>query len=295
MALLYEYDKCILHAFTLGKEIKPNEHLWFGAHKLDLPWTIPKKQEIASELSKSYLTGQGNPPSPMECCYGHLFGYICNAVYPYWCYNLMRHGPGSLVVEIPNGSSLKLASSRRNGDIIKDPCNLHSVRITYLTINQLRVFAQSLSVTNRRREQIEAVAILCSKVTYEVRENVNGVGMSVLYLVENDILTMLQQRCKNEHMRSFRAECKLFVRAMKRANTKKCHMLELDLQNNKGFMCVNVSVQSCAWRHCKMDMAGKRFKLCSGCRSVRYCCRSHQKRHWKEHHKYHCKSKFSIR
>ena len=193
MALLYEYDKCVLHGFTLGKEIKPNEHLWFGAHKLDLPWTIPKKQDIASELRKSYLALQRNPPSPMECCYGHLFGYICNAVYPYWCYNLMRHGPGSLIIEIPNDSSLKLVSSRKNGQIIKDPCNSHSVRITYLNIKQLLVFAQSIPMTNRGKKQIEAAAIINSRAAYEDRKNVNGVGMSVLYLVEDDISTMFHQ------------------------------------------------------------------------------------------------------
>ena len=33
----------------------------------------------------------------------------------------------------------------------------------------------------------------------------------------------------------------------------------------------------------------KEFQMCSGCRNVVYCCKNHQKKHWKQGHKLVCK------
>lgn len=82
--------------------------------RLDLKWIIPNKNEV----QLSYRTIQGRLPTPKEYCYGYLFGYIAQAVYPYWCYNVENFGQGSLIIEIEN---LKPMESVIN--IYQESCN----------------------------------------------------------------------------------------------------------------------------------------------------------------------------
>lgn len=119
---------------------------------------------------------------------------------------------------------------------------------------------------------------------YEERKDKKGAGMSTFFLLRETTFTMFGWESK--HNKAYDVECKLFEKAMDKANIKKCHVLELDLRRQR-VVALNMKVKHCAWIHCKKDCS--EYQVCSGCDLARYCCRDHQKRHWNQFHRYCCK------
>eukprot|EP01083_Nonionella_stella_P047837 128030_1 len=246
--------------------------------RLHLRWIIPSKNEI----KLPFATVQGRTPTPMEYSYGYVFGYIAHAVFPYWCYHVHNYGPGTLVIEIQD---LKPMESVININTFHIQPNASNVRITYLNKTQLEIFLHTMDFIHGMNGAVKYTQNMNQALTaYKQRKNKKGVGMSVFYLLRKTTFTM--SGWESKHNKSYDKERMIFELAMKQANMKRCQTLILDLKT-KCISVVNVRVKYCAWTPCKEGK--KELKVCTGCKVARYCCRSHQKRHWKKFHRYCCK------
>eukprot|EP00483_Globobulimina_turgida_P004763 UN04772 len=47
-------------------------------------------------------------------------------------------------------------------------------------------------------------------------------------------------------------------------------------------------VSHCEWKYCEETKKSKKLYRCKGCQLVTYCCKSHQKKHWKTIHSKQC-------
>eukprot|EP01084_Bolivina_argentea_P217635 369477_1 len=246
--------------------------------RLNLPWIIPNKHKI----QLSYKTIQGRKPTSMEYSYGYLFGYIAHVVYPYWCYHVEHYGPGTIVIEPKNIQSLETVINTNTCELQKQPNKLF---VTYLNLKQFKIFLKTMEfIKNDHMGLKYETNINHTLKAYKERKNPKGAGMSIFYLIFNDTFTMFGWESK--YNKSYSKECKNFENAMKKAKIRKCCMLELDLKN-KQVSCVKIKIKHCSWIWCK-DLKNKQFKICSRCKLARYCCRSHQKRHWNSDHRFYC-------
>ena len=77
-----------------------------------------------------------------------------------------------------------------------------------------------------------------------------------------------------------------------RFEKKMMHSVDSDIvdiifSDSRALSCVPRKRKLCGFPFCQTRMEGK--YICKGCRLVRYCCRRHQKRHWKYIHSQQCR------
>lgn len=63
---------------------------------------------------------------------------------------------------------------------------------------------------------------------------------------------------------------------------------------SKLYRCLKMDQNICGWLPCygmrlKSDGCHETMYVCKGCRLIKYCCRKHQKKHWKFIHRWQCR------
>lgn len=264
-------------ALQKGTSLKPRRFL---SKELNLPWVIPVSGQVAYNLERFESTFSNR----FQLAQGYLTTYIADIVYPYWCYNVERHGPGSVCIEICDSSPINSVIGLSDLRIVKNPM---TVSLTFLNVKQIQTFSDAFCKKLEDPDDVDCfleTTLSAYKSRQDKIERGKGGGMSMIITDKKESSAMIGWPGKRN--KSYEFGCSLFAKALDNAGMKKCHSLHLGLRN-KSVICYDFTKKICAWLHCKNDST--KLKMCSGCRQARYCCRSHQKRHWKPQHRFKCK------